>query len=163
GFDLTAANVGSQFSQSVAIPDDPTITQDDLSNGQFLIRSNFDFTVVSTTFLGTGVQSGVTSSPDEKVIEIVIDGAGGAADQADLAVFFGGHLALSSQYNGLGASTISGGPFHMRVQGEELATEKTFTSGDRNIKSGAILPPENPDLHLTKTVDNDHPNVGDNV
>ncbi|MEK7547005.1 MAG: SdrD B-like domain-containing protein [Patescibacteria group bacterium] len=144
GFDLTACS----NQQLVSIPDDPAITLDDSGTRQFRICASNAFTVDTPVFVG--------ASGDDKIIKIVLHPGNNGVNppnqvNQDFAIFFGGHLALDTDWAGdnNGAGDISGAPFHMRVEGfgddngngTQGSGEHNLGGGDLSIQSGVVTPP----------------------
>lgn len=142
GFGLTS----STNLLNVAIPDDPSISTD--TGGSFRVASNVPVSLVSVS---TPV---ISSSPDEKVIRLVLQlGNDGDATPneniVDLGVFWGGHLARDTDYAGAnnGASDAPGASFHMRTEGfhdincdgDKDSGEDNLGGGDRSIQGGVVV------------------------
>jgi len=60
-----------------------------------------------------------------------------ANNAGSVGIFWGGHLARATDWNGFGASSISGAPFHMRGINLDNGGK---TNQDRSIQPGAVLP-----------------------
>lgn len=60
-----------------------------------------------------------------------------ANNAGSVGLFWGGHLARANDWNGSGASSISGAPFHMRGINLDNGGK---TNQDRSIQPGAVLP-----------------------
>jgi hypothetical protein len=82
-------------------------------------------TVLSYNVIGT------TDSTINITVQFTAESAG------SVGLFWGGHLARATDWNGVGASSISGAPFHMR--GLNLDNGGA-TNQDRSVQPGAVLP-----------------------
>jgi hypothetical protein len=76
---------------------------------------------------------GGTASDPELSITVTFT----TVNAGSVGFYWGGHLARANDWNGVGASSISGAPFHMR--GINLDNSGK-TNQDRSVQPGAVLP-----------------------
>ena len=143
---LSTLTTASCNSTALAIPDDPTHTFD---NALVAVEGTQYFTICGA-FTGASLVSGPVVSGLEKVITIKLDVANTpGAGNAQVAVFWGGHLAVGTGHwgTGLGAASLSGAPFHQSTGGfvdhdadgvDDGGSEPNLGSGDRSVQTGGI-------------------------
>ncbi|MEM2941685.1 MAG: SdrD B-like domain-containing protein [Thermoproteota archaeon] len=144
---------------ALEIPDDSTHNCDDLfrsyfGNQYFAIGGNW----AAVELISGPSIVGDPSGNSEKTITFRILTAPG--DNCQLVIGWGAHLSIGNVHNwgvGNGAGSISGAPFHMRVDGftDKNGNEKedggeSIGSGDLQIQNAAIIPPK-PILLVNKT------------
>jgi hypothetical protein len=81
---------------------------------------------------GTYFFTGTASDPELNLL-VSFD----AVSNGSVGMYWGGHLARANDWNGVGASSISGAPFHMRGINLDDAGK---TNQDRSVQPGAVLP-----------------------
>ncbi len=117
---------------TLSINDDPSITYDNAETNRVwkLWGGHFGPT-------NSGPSPSTICPPSsEKVYQLDV-----VADEATVWLLWGGHLSSRLDWGlGLGAQSISGAPFHMKLD----IPGTGVGSRDRNIQPGAILPPPTP-------------------
>ncbi len=148
---------------ALAIPADPNISTDDIvttneGTQYFAICGSFS-TSLSDTFVVSG-PTNPTGTDSEKVITIQIKKSSTAGD---LAIFWGGHLALGDAANwgvGNGSGSISGSPFHQNGDGfrdldcdgvDDGGGETGLSTQNRSVSSGVFVPTVTPTATATST------------
>jgi hypothetical protein len=125
GGDLSAQFPDPQTGQSASgyLPFDPNVPD----NQRLLTAYN-----VTLLSVGSYVLAGPVGDQTLSIqVQFTANNAG------SVGLFWGGHLARANDWNGVGASSISGAPFHMR--GINL-DDGGKTNQDRSIQPGAVLP-----------------------
>jgi uncharacterized repeat protein (TIGR01451 family) len=93
----------------------------------------------------------VSGTGDDYATIVVTFTTATSSTTTNVQLLFGGHLAASNGPRGwgagLGASNISGGPYHIRL---DLVDGASAGGKDNQIQAGAILP-LNPDFSITKS------------
>ena len=133
---------------ALAIPDDLNISTDNI----VITGEGTQYFTICGDFTSAAVSAGPThpAGDGEKVITLRIQANPAGLDLQELAVAWGGHLAIGDASNwgaGNGAGSISGAPFHQNGGGfldvngngtQDSPDDKSIGSGDRSIQVGAL-------------------------
>ena len=144
---LNAADCVRGSASTLAVPSDPTVVAD--SNGAGSATSGHQlggqvFTLYGGTLTGASAYThdDAGGSSDEYAHITLTYSVPSTADGAKVMLLFGGHLAPSIGPRGwgagVGAGSISGGPYHVRITAADGAS---VGNRDNQIMSGAILAP----------------------
>ena len=144
---LNAADCVGGSASTLAVPSDPTVVAD--SNGPGSATSGHQlggqvFTLYGGTLTGASAYThdDAGGSSDEYAHITLTYSVPSTADGAKVMLLFGGHIAPSIGPRGwgagVGAGSISGGPYHVRITAADGASVGTR---DNQIMSGAILAP----------------------
>jgi len=131
---------------SMQIPLDPQVTAATSPDAQTLVASRL-FKCYGCTMVSVGTPTSGPGFPAAEETTIVVsftvnaDSQNGAAGGSPILAW-GGHLARGLDWGaGLGASSITGGPFHMAMRTITCSvTDCSTGEQDRNIQPGAIQP-----------------------
>ena len=144
---LNASDCVPGSASTLAVPSDPTVVAD--ANGAGSATSGHQlggqvFTLYGGTLTGASsyTHDDAGGSSDEYAHITLTYSVPSTADGAKVMLLFGGHLAPSIGPRGwgagVGAGSISGGPYHIRITAADGAS---VGNRDNQIMSGAILAP----------------------
>ena len=150
---LNASDCVPGAASTLAIPSDPTVVAD--LNGSGSATSGHQLGGQVFTLYGgqlTGASAYTHDDPggssDEYAHITLTYSVPSTADGAKVMLLFGGHIAPSIGSRGwgagVGAGSISGGPYHVRITAADGAS---VGNRDNQIMSGAILAPANIVIH----------------
>ena len=151
---LNASDCVPGSASTLAIPSDPTVVADLNGSGTATSGHQLGGGQVFTLYGGqlTGASAYTHDDPagsgDEYAHITLTYSVPSTADGAKVMLLFGGHLAPSIGPRGwgagVGAGSISGGPYHIRITAADGAS---VGNRDNQIMSGAILAPANIVIH----------------
>jgi uncharacterized repeat protein (TIGR01451 family) len=146
---LAAADCVPGGASLLAVPPDPTVVADNngsgsATSGHQLSGQNFTLYGGTLTSASAYTHDDPGGSSDEYAHITLEYSVPSTADGAKVMLLFGGHIAAGLGPRGwgagVGAGSISGGPYHVRITAADGAS---VGNRDNQITSGAILSPAN--------------------